>query len=219
MKTVLKLRRLNHVKRCALFPVLHPTSVAEHSFHTSLLVLFLIEELKKEGRQIDELKALKLAVLHDTEEIIVSDVPYTVKLHLEDKFDVALSNMISDDLPDAPEWLVKAMTAKGDGSLEYKILKVADLWELALYCIDEMELGNRNVREMLVKSIEVCKTPQSLCTALSETADFYNKSFASSFQKKTILLEVFLLMFLGLTIGWLVISMYLPIFSMAGAIV
>lgn len=160
LKTIQKLRRLNHVKRCSLYPVLHPTSVAEHSFHVSVLVIFIVDEMKKEGRIIDELKVLKIAVLHDAEEVITSDIPYTVKQQLresqlKDRVDIALKTMVKNDLPNAPEWLVTALTASGDDSLEYKIAKLADLIELCQYCIDEMELGNKHVVEMYERGLQL----------------------------------------------------------------
>lgn len=71
---------------------------------------------------------------------------------------------------------------------------------------------------MLLKTIEISETPQALETALAETATFYEKGMGKHIEKKLIIFEVVMMIFLGITIGGLVIAMYLPIFSMASVL-
>lgn len=153
MKTLQVLRKLNHVKRCSLFPLIHPTSVSEHSFHVSLISIFLIEKLKEEGKKFDELKIIKEAILHDIEEVVVSDIPTTVKKHLKDCVEEALHNMINEELPDAPKWFLKYILEPDNNTVESMIVKISDLIELSHYCIDEMGLGNKHVSVMLERVI------------------------------------------------------------------
>ncbi len=49
-------------------------STAEHSWSISMIVMILMDELKKEFGDIDELKVIKLALIHDTVEIYAGDV-------------------------------------------------------------------------------------------------------------------------------------------------
>jgi type IV pilus assembly protein PilC len=53
---------------------------------------------------------------------------------------------------------------------------------------------------------------------LSKIADFYEEEVDVAVGNLTSLLEPFLMMFLGVVIGGVVIAMYLPIFQMAGAV-
>jgi type IV pilus assembly protein PilC len=53
---------------------------------------------------------------------------------------------------------------------------------------------------------------------LSKIADFYEEEVDVAVGNLTSLLEPFLMMFLGIVIGGVVIAMYLPIFQMAGAV-
>jgi type IV pilus assembly protein PilC len=53
---------------------------------------------------------------------------------------------------------------------------------------------------------------------LSKIADFYEEEVDVAVGNLTSLLEPFLMIFLGVVIGGVVISMYLPIFQMASAV-
>jgi putative hydrolase of HD superfamily len=49
-------------------------STAEHSWSVSMITLILMDELKKEFLHLDELKIIKLALIHDIVEIYAGDV-------------------------------------------------------------------------------------------------------------------------------------------------
>ena len=49
-------------------------STAEHSWSASMITIILMNELKKEFSEIDELKTIKLALIHDIVEIYAGDV-------------------------------------------------------------------------------------------------------------------------------------------------
>lgn len=155
MKLVKLIRKLNSINRCALFPLVKPTTVSEHSFHVSVLALFILEDLKALGREVNELKVLKHALLHDVEESIISDIPFTVKLHIKDSLNEALRIMGGEQMPEAPEWLLEEVHATCDGSPEWLITKAADMLELLCYCKDEEMLGNRNLEDMYNRAWQV----------------------------------------------------------------
>jgi type IV pilus assembly protein PilC len=64
----------------------------------------------------------------------------------------------------------------------------------------------------------VGETTGALDAMLSKIADFYDDEVDSAVGALTSLLEPMLMVFLGITIGFIVIAMYLPIFQM-GAVV
>ncbi|MBW1642083.1 MAG: type II secretion system F family protein, partial [Deltaproteobacteria bacterium] len=71
---------------------------------------------------------------------------------------------------------------------------------------------------MVCSMIAVGESTGALDSMLEKIADFYDEEVDQAVDNLTQLIEPFMLVFLGVTIGGLVISMYLPIFKLAGAI-
>jgi type IV pilus assembly protein PilC len=71
---------------------------------------------------------------------------------------------------------------------------------------------------MVIQMISVGESTGALDSMLSKIADFYEEEVDVAVGNLTSLLEPFLMAFLGVVIGGVVISMYLPIFQMAGAV-
>jgi len=58
----------------------------------------------------------------------------------------------------------------------------------------------------------------ALDAMLSKIADYYDDEVDAAVDSLTAMIEPFMMVFLGVTIGGLVVSMYLPIFKMAGMV-
>ena len=71
---------------------------------------------------------------------------------------------------------------------------------------------------MVVQMISVGETTGALDSMLSKIADFYDDEVDTAVTALTSLIEPALMVFLGITVGGLVIAMYLPIFQMAAVI-
>jgi type IV pilus assembly protein PilC len=71
---------------------------------------------------------------------------------------------------------------------------------------------------MVCQMISVGESTGALDAMLEKIADFYDEEVDQAVDNMTALIEPIMLVFLGVTIGGLVIAMYLPIFKMAGAI-
>jgi len=71
---------------------------------------------------------------------------------------------------------------------------------------------------MVCQMISVGESTGALDAMLEKIADFYDEEVDQAVENMTALIEPIMLVFLGVTIGGLVIAMYLPIFKMAGAI-
>ncbi len=70
---------------------------------------------------------------------------------------------------------------------------------------------------MVVQMIAVGEATGALDVMLSKIADFYDDEVDAAVDAMTALLEPFMMVFLGGACGGILIAMYLPIFSMAGA--
>jgi len=71
---------------------------------------------------------------------------------------------------------------------------------------------------MVCQMISVGESTGALDAMLEKIADFYDEEVDQAVDNLTALIEPFMLVFLGVTIGGLVVAMYLPIFKMAGAL-
>lgn len=71
---ILEMDKLKVVLRNTLSTPDRKESTAEHSWSASMIVIILMDELKKEFPEIDELKTLKLIMIHDTVEVYAGDV-------------------------------------------------------------------------------------------------------------------------------------------------
>ncbi|MDH4368991.1 MAG: type II secretion system F family protein [Nitrospira sp.] len=88
--------------------------------------------------------------------------------------------------------------------------------------------GGKTISEPLAKSgtfpkmvthmISVGESTGALDTMLGKIADFYEDEVDEAVGNLTALLEPMMMVFLGTTVGFIVVAMYLPIFSMANAI-
>jgi type IV pilus assembly protein PilC len=71
---------------------------------------------------------------------------------------------------------------------------------------------------MVVQMIAVGETTGALDSMLQKIADFYDDEVDVSINTLTSLLEPALMVFLGMTVGTVVIAMYLPIFKLASVV-
>jgi type IV pilus assembly protein PilC len=71
---------------------------------------------------------------------------------------------------------------------------------------------------MVIQMISVGESTGALDSMLAKIADFYEEEVDVAVGNLTSLLEPFLMVFLGVVIGGVVIAMYLPIFQMASAV-
>ena len=71
---------------------------------------------------------------------------------------------------------------------------------------------------MVCQMIAVGESTGALDAMLTKIADFYDEEVDQAVENMTTLIEPFMLVFLGVIIGGLVVSMYLPIFKMAAAL-
>jgi len=71
---------------------------------------------------------------------------------------------------------------------------------------------------MVVQMIAVGEATGALDAMLSKIADFYDEEVDAAVDALTSLIEPFMMIFLGATIGGLIIAMYLPVFKLAGTV-
>ena len=132
------------------------------------------------------------------------------------KFTRTLGTMISSGVPILDSLEIVAATA-GNRTIEEAIRETRQSISEGR-TIAEPLADSEVFPSMVVQMISVGEATGALDTMLSKIADFYDDEVDVAVEALTSMLEPFMMVFLGGTIGGLVVSMYLPIFQMAGAV-
>ncbi len=131
------------------------------------------------------------------------------------KFTRTLGTMISSGVPILDSLEIVAATA-GNMTIEEAIRETRQSISEGR-TIAEPLADSEVFPSMVVQMISVGDATGALDTMLSKIADFYDDEVDAAVDALTAMLEPFMMVFLGGTIGGLVVAMYLPIFQMAGA--
>ncbi len=173
------------------------------------LVLFIIAFKKfyrtEKGREIVDKLLLKLPVFGD----LLRKVAVA-------KFTRTMGTMLSSGVAILEALDIVAKTA-GNKTVENAIYKVRKGIAEGRTMADPLAQSGV-FPSMVCQMISVGESTGALDAMLGKIADFYDEEVDQAVENLTSLIEPFMLVFLGVTIGGLVVAMYLPIFKMAGAI-
>ncbi len=132
------------------------------------------------------------------------------------KFMRNLSTLISSGVPIIDDLNITARTA-GNKVVENSVFAVIGSVKEGQSLAEP--LGKQVIfPPMVVQMIEVGESSGALDSMLDKIADFYDEEVDAAVSTLTSLLEPGLMVFLGVTVGFIVVAMYLPIFKMAGTI-
>jgi len=132
------------------------------------------------------------------------------------KFTRTLGTMISSGVPIMDGLEIVAKTA-GNKIVEDAIYKVRQAISEGKTMAEP--LGESGVfPPMVVQMIAVGEATGAMDTMLNKVADFYDDEVDDAVGNLTAMMEPLLMLFLGVTVGGLVVAMYLPIFKLAGAV-
>jgi type IV pilus assembly protein PilC len=132
------------------------------------------------------------------------------------RFTRTLGTMISSGVPILDALEVTAKTA-GNRTVE-KAIRYAKAQISEGKTITQPLAETQVFPSMVVQMIGVGEATGAMDTMLAKIADFYDDEVDSSVAALTSLIEPIMMVFLGGVVGGFLIAMYLPIFSIAGAI-
>jgi type IV pilus assembly protein PilC len=132
------------------------------------------------------------------------------------KFTRTLSTMLQSGVPILEALQVVARTA-GNKVIERAVFRVSDSIAEGRPIAEPLEESGV-FPNMVVQMINVGESVGALDAMLEKIADFYDEEVDQAVSNLTAMIEPFMMVFLGGLIGALVVSMYLPIFEMAGHI-
>ena len=132
------------------------------------------------------------------------------------RFTRTLGTMMSSGVPILEALEIVAKTA-GNVVIEAAIMKAREsLSEGSTLAEPLAETGV--FPGMVTQMINVGESTGAMDTMLNKIADFYEDEVDAAVDSMTSLIEPMLMAFLGVVVGGLVIALYLPIFSLAGAV-
>jgi len=169
-----------------------------------LIFLFKRYRATANGRKTTDTLALKLPIFG----------PLLKKVAVA-RFSRTLGTMISSGVPIITALEIVAKTS-GNVVLEEVILDVRSSIAEGQPIAEPLS-ENDIFPNMVVQMIAVGEATGALDTMLGKIADFYDDEVDTAVEAMTSMLEPLLMVFLGGSIGGLVVAMYLPIFSMAAA--
>jgi type IV pilus assembly protein PilC len=132
------------------------------------------------------------------------------------KFTRTLGTMISSGVPILDGLEIVAKTA-GNKTVEKAILKVRQSISEGKTIAEPLEKSGV-FPSMVCQMIAVGEQAGALDTMLNKIADFYDDEVDDAVTNLTAMMEPLLMAFLGVTVGGLVVAMYLPIFKLAGSV-
>lgn len=161
-KLFMNYRRIRHIKRCNNFRVITPTDVAQHSYFTTMLATLFVDEFNM-NKCTTDIRPIKLpnteillrkCLFHDLEEAFTSDIPYPVKhasseihAHLEFGLNAMMQELIGKNNYVMKSW--DSLRARCKDGVEGSIVAFCDMLELAIYCYEELCVGNTSFEVLL----------------------------------------------------------------------
>ena len=130
------------------------------------------------------------------------------------RFSRTLSTLLSSGVPILQSLDITARTA-GNVIIEQAILKVRAGVERGESFVDPLQ-ATEVFPHMVSQMVGIGEQTGALDAMLSKIADFYEQEVDSAIANLLTLIEPILIGFLGITIGSIVIAMYLPLFTLIG---
>jgi type IV pilus assembly protein PilC len=132
------------------------------------------------------------------------------------KFTRTLGTMMSSGVPILDGLDIVAKTA-GNKTVEKAIFKVRQSISEGKTIAEPLEQSGV-FPSMVCQMIAVGEQSGAIDTMLNKIADFYDDEVDDAVGNLTAMMEPLLMLFLGVTVGGLVVAMYLPIFKLAGTV-
>ncbi len=157
----IKYERIMSVKTLArtgwMLRGVHPQvaeTVASHTFETAFLTMLMIDEAGRAGVELDGLKALKTALLHDIPESVEGDIVKWSKDRLEGiaKLDAGAFKELGLE---TYSWVTEELESLS--TPEAVIVKIADNLATALQAVRYVRAGYGEVSEILSSCLRTAK--------------------------------------------------------------
>ncbi len=175
-----KIRNLSSIERCNNLPHIKQYNVAEHSFYVAIYAMIFADiEKVFYNKKYDTDVLLRKALLHDVEECITGDILYPLK-HGHKTLSDALFTVINqyvkttlfEELKSYDESnnhikniYISLWKGSKDNSPEGRLVAAMDKFEILIFSLFELELGNKSFSNIYHTAKDILK---------NEFADIYS---------------------------------------------
>jgi len=151
--------RVSTIKRYNTKRVIFPQSVMEHIGSTALISMVISDYFNAIGIKNDTGRVLRLAIVHDLDEVVSGDMPHDAKYQLgevSDSLRLSLSKLSESTFLDMVSKIDSYASIednlryayadyKTKLSIEAKIVKLADFLDVYLFSENELAAGNTHI--------------------------------------------------------------------------
>ena len=173
-----RVRALSYIERCSNTPHIRAYSVAEHSYYITLYSMIFadmenlrLEKLKSEFFETyDASSVMRKALLHDLEESVVGDILYPVhagdpifKKALDEVRTGCVEAQLFKELPNSlRNYYIRLWKIAKDDSLEGKLVACMDKFEILVFAMQEIRMGNRDFWQLYENALEIIRVHYSI---------------------------------------------------------
>jgi len=134
-------RVLQHVPRWGIIRTIRQQSVAEHSYYVALYATYIAKKLNL--MDLDCQWVTQAALVHDFEEMVSGDIPTPYKKYIGKVDDERIMGG-----PRSMALSIMTIEPRNRAFCE-EIIRVADLFEAAMYLRDEYHMGNCQISDLM----------------------------------------------------------------------
>jgi len=158
-------RSAAHIKRYHTTPMFAQESVAEHSHFVAMITRIMCYALEQAGFEVDTLRAVDLAMIHDYEEAISGDIISTFKhsepelVDLLERLTDRAIDQVFETLPeDLGQYYIGLWRGHNAGSVEGEIVSVADKLAGLAFSHEQIRMGNQFMQPIYDRFVTIVDT-------------------------------------------------------------
>ena len=152
-------------------------SVAEHTFSMTMTAMFFLKDFP----ELNELKVLKMCLIHDLAESIVGDITPYDNTSINEKFESELRalNCVLSDSKNCQEWIDIWKEFESYETQESLFVKDIDKLDMLLQALRYQKDNNTNISSFVTSTLDSIKDEWILKTTkqilnFTHTPNFYN---------------------------------------------
>ncbi len=158
LKNLIKFIFEHHTRLSCIFrfnntPRIASENVAEHSYYVAFLSMLIGDYLESTGVEVDKLRLIQMALLHDIEEAVSGDILAPMKRgrlkEVLDEENIRNMVLLTAGLVNGEKYSSMWREVVDEETLEARIIKLVDRMSCIIYCIREIHLGNKYFRAIL----------------------------------------------------------------------
>jgi 5'-deoxynucleotidase YfbR-like HD superfamily hydrolase len=162
-----RVQRLSWIERCSNTQHIKPYSVAQHSFYISLygIIFASVENERRKENYYDIGLVAQKCLVHDLEESETGDILFPLHNNypeFKDKLDFIRNSCIREEVfkelsPETKAYFSWLWRASKDNTPEGRMVACMDKFEILVYAVGELAIGNRTITTIYENAIKIIK--------------------------------------------------------------